>query len=53
MMHPDIVQIARAEDVAALRRFFHRRRRSRPWWLVGAVSGVAFAAALVALGCAS
>jgi hypothetical protein len=52
LTRPTVHQIARAEDVAHLRPFNRRRRRITPWWLVGAVSGLAVVGALVILGCA-
>jgi hypothetical protein len=40
MIHPDIMQLAREEDIAALRRFYRRRRHALYVRVVGTAIGI-------------
>ena len=40
MIHPDIMQLAREEDLAALRRFYRRRRHANYVRVAGTAVGI-------------
>jgi hypothetical protein len=40
MIHPDIMQLARAEDMASLRRFYRRRRHALYVQVAGTAIGI-------------